>query len=179
MVVDLWGDCEKIPYQFAVHLAQHNERAMGRNAYFSSDLQISLNRYQRQRRFSGNCDLSRPESFLWACSRGFVEKTDGKYGGALAWLTSYRATEGGVFLHDVETKASVLRPAGRVYSSFDCCNGNQVSPSSSVVSLPLPDHSIGLSPPVRSPVASDVSEVAPSCCTPVKGFPLARGLILV
>lgn len=83
----VWRDCDTIPFEYAVHLAQHNERTLGRLFRLHKDQRNELRYHQRWRRFAGAVTLDKPESWLWACSAGADEYTDEKRGNPVAgWL---------------------------------------------------------------------------------------------
>jgi hypothetical protein len=90
-----WKDCDAIPFEYAVHLAQHNERTLSRLFRVHKDQRKELRYHQRWRRFAGAVNLDKPESWLWACSAGAAKYTDEQRGNpAAGWCGAMNLLNG-------------------------------------------------------------------------------------
>lgn len=116
MAIDLWSDCDGVPFRFGVHVKQHNERLLGLSMGMPRKVRFPIKDVQQSLRFGPACRADKPETYLAACSSGFDRITGGAYGDRAFWLPAMQALDGVVLRYNVDTETFSAEPMLQVYS---------------------------------------------------------------
>ncbi|WGZ92475.1 MAG: hypothetical protein QJT81_11345 [Candidatus Thiothrix putei] len=115
MQIDLWSDCDAVPFRFRVHIKQHNERILGLSLGMPKGVRDPIKSVQQSLRFSGDCHPDKPETYLASLSHRFDSITNGDYGNRLFWEGAMQALEGKLLRFDTDDGAVLAQEMDKVY----------------------------------------------------------------